>query len=133
MDSIMALSSQIPLSNCVVERQLSQSLFGVTEFRLNAAERIEMTDVVAKLSVIWEKFLRCSLSSIFSDCQTLHEFVKMTLPERVTEIFELSLLLEVGAGINNNVENSASRQGEGRGRIEECLVAVLRIGALWNL
>ncbi|TXG74321.1 hypothetical protein EZV62_002900 [Acer yangbiense] len=54
-------------------------------------------------------------------------FCRMTLPERVTEIVEPSLLLEVGAGINNNVENYASRQGEGSGRIEECLVAVLKI------
>ncbi|TXG74335.1 hypothetical protein EZV62_002914 [Acer yangbiense] len=55
------------------------------------------------------------------------EMADMTLPERVTEIVEPSLLLEVGAGINNNVENYASRQGEGSGRIEECLVAVLKI------
>ncbi|KAK1549037.1 hypothetical protein Q3G72_014502 [Acer saccharum] len=42
-------------------------------------------------------------------------------------ITKTSGVYEVGAGINNNIENSASRQGEGRGRIEECLVAVLRI------
>ncbi|KAL5817164.1 hypothetical protein ACOSQ3_025542 [Xanthoceras sorbifolium] len=42
----------------------------------------------------------------FSDGQTLHEFVKMAIPERVTEIVDPSLLLQ------------------GRGRIEECL---------WNL
>ncbi|KAK1587900.1 hypothetical protein Q3G72_018065 [Acer saccharum] len=51
---------------------------------------------------------------------SLHLMEEMTLPERVTEIVEPSLLLEVGAGINNNVENYASRQGEGSGRIEEC-------------
>ncbi|TXG74304.1 hypothetical protein EZV62_002883 [Acer yangbiense] len=72
---------------------------------------MSMSRDVYKFGILLLKMFmsRRPTDSIFSDGQTLHEFVKMTL-----------LLLEVGAGINN-VENSA-RQGEGRGRIEECLV-----------
>ncbi|XP_057484599.1 putative receptor-like protein kinase At3g47110 [Actinidia eriantha] len=57
--------------------------------------------------------------SIFNDSLNLHQFSKMALPERVTEIVEPSVLLEVG-GNDNHVM--------GKVKTEECLVAVLTIG-----
>ncbi|TXG74305.1 hypothetical protein EZV62_002884 [Acer yangbiense] len=71
------------------------------------AERMEMTDVAAKLSVVREKFL-------------------------VMEIAEPSLLLEVTID-NNNVGNFARLHGEGRVRMEECLVGALRIGVVCSM
>ena len=56
----------------------------------------------------------------------------MSLPERVMEIAEPSLLLEVTTD-NNNVENFARLHGEGRVRIEECLGGSLRIGVLCSM
>ncbi|KAK2641342.1 hypothetical protein Ddye_023105 [Dipteronia dyeriana] len=63
---------------------------------------------------------------------TLHDFTKMSLPDSVMEIAEPSLLLEVTAD-NNGVENFVRLHGEGRVRIEECLVGVLRIGVLCSM
>ena len=57
--------------------------------------------------------------SIFNDSLNLHQFSKMALPERVTEIVEPSVLLEV-VGNDDHVM--------GKVKTEECLVAVLTIG-----
>ncbi|KAL5787575.1 hypothetical protein ACOSP7_004524 [Xanthoceras sorbifolium] len=65
--------------------------------------------------------------SMFNDGLNLHDFAKMALPERVLEIVEPSLLLDVRVD-SNNVENFARLYGEERIRIEECLDGVLRIG-----
>ena len=70
--------------------------------------------------------------SMFHDGLNLHDFAKMSLPERVMEIAEPSLLLEVTTD-NNNVENFARLHGEGRVRMEECLVGALRIGVLCSM
>ncbi|KAK0592847.1 hypothetical protein LWI29_026516 [Acer saccharum] len=73
------------------------------------------------------------IDSLFNDGLTLHEFAKMALPERAMEIVEPSLLVEARTG-NNSVETSVRRQhGDGRDRIEECLVGVLRIGVVCSL
>ncbi|KAH9698771.1 putative receptor-like protein kinase [Citrus sinensis] len=64
--------------------------------------------------------------SMFHEGLTLHEFSKMVLPEKVMEIVDPSLLLEVRAN------NSMSRGGE-RVKIEECLVAVIRIGVVCSM
>lgn len=61
--------------------------------------------------------------NMFNDGLTLHEFAKMALPEAVIEIVEPSLSLEVRTG------NSWTREN-GRVKIEECLVALVRIGVL---
>ncbi|KAI9195296.1 hypothetical protein LWI28_013604 [Acer negundo] len=65
--------------------------------------------------------------SMFNDGLNLHDFAKIALPERVTEIVEPSLLLEVRVD-DNNVENFARLHGKGRVRMEECLVGLVRIG-----
>ncbi|KAL5734492.1 hypothetical protein ACOSP7_032353 [Xanthoceras sorbifolium] len=72
------------------------------------------------------------IDSMFTNGLTLHEFTKMALPERVMEIVEPSLQLEV-SNDNNNVENFARRAGEGRIRVEECLVGVLRTGVVCSM
>ncbi|KAL5817157.1 hypothetical protein ACOSQ3_025535 [Xanthoceras sorbifolium] len=69
--------------------------------------------------------------SLFINGLTLHEFASMAFPERVMEIVDPSLLLEVRAS-NNRVDNFA-RFGEGKVKIEECLVAVVRIGVLCSM
>ena len=70
--------------------------------------------------------------SMFHDELNLHDFANMSMPERVMEIAEPSLLLEVTTD-DNNVENFARLHGEGRVRMEECLVGVLRIGVLCSM
>ncbi|KAK2641306.1 hypothetical protein Ddye_023069 [Dipteronia dyeriana] len=69
--------------------------------------------------------------SMFINELTLHDFAKMSLPERVMEIVEPSLLLEETN--NNEVENFERLHGEGRVRIEDCLVGSLRIGVLCSM
>ncbi|KAK2641350.1 hypothetical protein Ddye_023113 [Dipteronia dyeriana] len=70
--------------------------------------------------------------SKFNDGLTLHDFARTALPERVMEIVEPSLLLEARVD-SNNVENFARLHGEGRVRVEECLVGALRIGVLCSM
>ena len=70
--------------------------------------------------------------SMFHNELTLHDFAKTSLPERVMEIAEPSLLLEVTTD-NNDVENFERLHGEGRVRIEDCLVGSLRIGVLCSM
>ncbi|KAL5817163.1 hypothetical protein ACOSQ3_025541 [Xanthoceras sorbifolium] len=72
-------------------------------------------------------------NSMLNDGRTLHDFAKMALPKRVMEIVEPSLLLEVKTSSNEHVENFATRHGERRGTIEECLVVVMRIGVLCTM
>ncbi|KAK0572173.1 hypothetical protein LWI29_027267 [Acer saccharum] len=69
--------------------------------------------------------------SVFHDELNIHDFAKMSLPERVMEIAEPSLLLEVTT--DNNVENFARLHGEGRVGMEECLVGAMRIGVLCSM
>ncbi|KAI9196015.1 hypothetical protein LWI28_020273 [Acer negundo] len=70
--------------------------------------------------------------NMFHDGLTLHDFAKMSLPESVMEIAEPSLLLEVTTN-SNDVENFERLHGEGRVRIEDCLVGSLRIGVLCSM
>ncbi|KAI8523597.1 hypothetical protein RHMOL_Rhmol13G0086500 [Rhododendron molle] len=57
---------------------------------------------------------------IFEDGWNLHQFTKMALPERVMEIADPSLLLELPSVDENTTT--------GNGKMKECLVAVLTIG-----
>ncbi|TXG49982.1 hypothetical protein EZV62_025857 [Acer yangbiense] len=58
---------------------------------------------------------------------------EMALPERVTEIVEPSLLLEARTGNNSDETFARRRCGDGRDRIEECLVGILRIGVVCSM
>lgn len=57
--------------------------------------------------------VRRPIDSMFNNGLTLHDFAEMAFPERVIEIVESSLLLEVGVD-DNNVENFARHRGEER-------------------
>ncbi|XP_058099929.1 putative receptor-like protein kinase At3g47110 [Magnolia sinica] len=59
---------------------------------------------------------------MFKDGLSLHQFAKMALPERVMEIADPQILSDDDAF--NNVENNRAM----RGRIQECMVSVIRIG-----
>ncbi|TXG49986.1 hypothetical protein EZV62_025861 [Acer yangbiense] len=73
------------------------------------------------------------MMGLFNDGPTLHEFAKTTVPERMMEIVEPSLLVEARTG-NDRVETSARRRrGEERVRIEECLAGVLIIGVVCSM
>ncbi|KAL5817161.1 hypothetical protein ACOSQ3_025539 [Xanthoceras sorbifolium] len=68
--------------------------------------------------------------SMFSADLTLHDFAKTAVPEKVMEIVEPSLLLELRVD-NNNDDNFV--RPEVLVRIEDCLVAVLRTGVLCSM
>ncbi|TXG74314.1 hypothetical protein EZV62_002893 [Acer yangbiense] len=70
------------------------------------------------------------IDNMFNDGLNLYDFAKIALPERVTEIIEPSMLLEVRVD-DNNVENFARLRG--KGRTEECLVDLVRIGVLCSI
>lgn len=61
--------------------------------------------------------------AIFSEGLTLHEFAEMSLPEKVTQIVDPSLLHEV---MPNN--SWSITWGDGRARAEDCFRTVIRIG-----
>ncbi|KAL9459443.1 hypothetical protein AB3S75_002776 [Citrus x aurantiifolia] len=66
--------------------------------------------------------------NMFNDGLTLHEFAKMALPEKVMEIVDPLLLLDLEA----RASNCGSHRTE-IAKIEECLVAIVRIGVLCSM
>ncbi|KAJ8765633.1 hypothetical protein K2173_014755 [Erythroxylum novogranatense] len=64
--------------------------------------------------------------TMFNEEQNLHNFVKMALPDHVTEIVDPEILEE---GRGPSVNATASRSNNvGNHRIVECLIAILEIG-----
>ena len=62
---------------------------------------------------------------MFNDGLTPHEIAKMARPQKVMEIVDPSLLLDLKASASN------SRNPENYGaKIEECLVIIVKIGVL---
>ncbi|KAH9768963.1 putative receptor-like protein kinase [Citrus sinensis] len=61
--------------------------------------------------------------AMFSGGLTLHEFAKMSLPEKVIQIVDSSLLSEVMASSSKN-----TTWRDGRARAEDCFETVIRIG-----
>ncbi|KAL5985793.1 hypothetical protein ACLOJK_027780 [Asimina triloba] len=77
-------------------------------------------DVYSYGILLLEMFTGCRpTDSMFEDGLSLHQLVKMALPERVMEIVDPLILLDDGVYESNE---------EMRGRIEECLVSILEIG-----
>lgn len=64
--------------------------------------------------------------NIFNDGLTLHGFIKTALAEKVMEIVEPTLRLEVST-------SNFKIYGNGMAKIEECLVSVLRTGVVCSL
>ncbi|KDO47976.1 hypothetical protein CISIN_1g001738mg [Citrus sinensis] len=85
-------------------------------------------DVYSFGILLLEMFIRKRpTDSMFNDGLTIHEFAMKALPQRVIEIVDPLLLLEV------RTNNSKNPCGDGRGGIEECLVAVITIGVLCSM
>ncbi|KAL9422390.1 hypothetical protein AB3S75_034626 [Citrus x aurantiifolia] len=61
--------------------------------------------------------------AMFNEGLTLHDFAENSLPEKVTQIVDPSLLLEVMA--NNSWSTT---WGDGRARAEDCFRTVIRVG-----
>ncbi|XP_058181805.1 probable LRR receptor-like serine/threonine-protein kinase At3g47570 [Rhododendron vialii] len=61
---------------------------------------------------------------LFTIRQSLHEFCKVALPERVMEIVDSRMLLEEPTEAENDAQNERIRQA----KIRECLVSLMRIG-----
>ncbi|KAK9187363.1 hypothetical protein WN944_018757 [Citrus x changshan-huyou] len=61
--------------------------------------------------------------AMFSGGLTLHEFAKMSLPEKVIQIVDSSLISEVMASSSKN-----TTWRDGRARAEDCFETVIRIG-----
>ncbi|KAH9668960.1 hypothetical protein KPL70_021596 [Citrus sinensis] len=62
----------------------------------------------------------------FTEGLTLHEFAKIALPEKVIEIVDPLLLIEVMA-------NNSMIQEDIRAKTQECLNAIIRIGVLCSM
>ncbi|KAL9459537.1 hypothetical protein AB3S75_002854 [Citrus x aurantiifolia] len=62
----------------------------------------------------------------FTEGLTLHEFAKMALPEKVIEIVDPSLLMEVMA-------NNSMIQEDRRAKTQQCLNAIIRTGILCSM
>ncbi|KAE9466583.1 hypothetical protein C3L33_01530, partial [Rhododendron williamsianum] len=61
---------------------------------------------------------------MFTIRQSLHEFCKVALPERVMDIVDPRMLLEEPTEADNDAQNERVR----RAKIRECLVSLVRIG-----
>ncbi|KAG5533503.1 hypothetical protein RHGRI_027622 [Rhododendron griersonianum] len=61
---------------------------------------------------------------MFTIRQSLHEFCKVALPERVMDIVDPRMLLEEPTEVDNDAQNERVR----RAKIIECLVSLVRIG-----
>lgn len=64
------------------------------------------------------------IDATFSEGLTLHEIAKMALPEKVMEVIDPSILMEVMA------TNSIIQEDRRRVKVEECSNAILRTGVL---
>ena len=66
--------------------------------------------------------------NMFNDGLTLHEFAKMSLPEKLMEIVDSSLLLDLKPRASNS-----SNPGNYGAKIEECLATIVKIGVLCSM
>ncbi|KAL9459411.1 hypothetical protein AB3S75_002752 [Citrus x aurantiifolia] len=66
--------------------------------------------------------------NMFNDGLTLHEFAKMALPEKLMEIVDSSLLLDLKPRASNS-----SNPGNYGAKIEECLATIVKIGVLCSM
>lgn len=69
--------------------------------------------------------------SMFYDGLNLHEFSKLALPERVMEIVEHTMVLDIITSIND--ENFERLYRERKDRNEECLRDAVRIGVVCSM
>ncbi|CAL5343314.1 unnamed protein product [Camellia sinensis] len=67
--------------------------------------------------------------NMFNDSLSLHNFVKMALPEQVASIVDPTLIQqrEIGEG-SSSTENTQNQSSTGNHKITECLISTLNIG-----
>lgn len=88
-----------------------------------------MGDVYSFGILLLEMFTRKRpTDNMFNDSLNLHKFAKTARPEKVTVIVDPSLLLDLEA----RVSNSRNPKNE-RAKIEDCLVAIMRVGVLCSV
>ncbi|KAH9717516.1 putative receptor-like protein kinase [Citrus sinensis] len=84
-------------------------------------------DVYSFGILLLEMFIgRRPTDATFTEGLTLHEFAKMALPEKVIEIVDPSLLMEVMA-------NNSMIQEDRRAKTQQCLNAIIRTGILCSM
>ncbi|KAK9230232.1 hypothetical protein WN944_023199 [Citrus x changshan-huyou] len=84
-------------------------------------------DVYSFGILLLEMFIgRRPTDATFTEGLTLHEFAKMALPEKVIEIVDPSLLMEVMA-------NNSMIQEDRRAKTQQCLNAIIRTGVLCSM
>ncbi|KAL9459525.1 hypothetical protein AB3S75_002846 [Citrus x aurantiifolia] len=75
--------------------------------------------------LLLEMFIRRRpTDATFNEGLTLHEFAKMALPEKIMEIVDPSILMELMAN------NCMIPEDRGRAKTEECLNAIIKTGVL---
>lgn len=67
--------------------------------------------------------------SMFTDNNSLHNFVKTALPDQVSEIIDPLLKIE----IQKLAESSRNGPSSSRDKIEGCLISILQIGVLCSV
>lgn len=88
-----------------------------------------MGDVYSFGILLLEMFTRKRpTDNMFNDSLNLHKFAKTARPEKVMVIVDPSLLLDLEA----RVSNSRNPKNE-RAKIEDCLVAIMRVGVLCSV
>ncbi|CAL5407160.1 unnamed protein product [Camellia sinensis] len=67
--------------------------------------------------------------NMFNDSLSLHNFVKMALPEQVASVVDPTLIQqrEIGEG-SSSTENTQNQSSTGNHKITECLISTLNIG-----
>ncbi|KAH9717533.1 putative receptor-like protein kinase [Citrus sinensis] len=82
-------------------------------------------DVYSFGILLLEMFIRRRpTDATFNEGLTLHEFAKMALPEKIMEIVDPSILMELMAN------NCMIPEDRGRAKTEECLNAIIKTGVL---
>ncbi|KAI8540155.1 hypothetical protein RHMOL_Rhmol09G0240200 [Rhododendron molle] len=66
---------------------------------------------------------------IFSGSLTLHDFVKMSLPERIAEIVDPTLFQQREmADASSSIDDNQSQSSRSSYIIQECLISLLKVG-----
>ena len=83
-----------------------------------------MTGVQTCALPIWKR----PIDNIFQDRVNLHDFVKASLPERITDIVDPILLWEREVGETRVNDITHNEDQNGSLKIQECLILILGIG-----
>ncbi|XP_058217497.1 probable LRR receptor-like serine/threonine-protein kinase At3g47570 [Rhododendron vialii] len=66
---------------------------------------------------------------MFSDSLTLHNFVKMSLPEKIAEIVDATLFQQREMGeASSSIDNNQSQSSHSSHKIQDCMISLLEVG-----